>query len=252
MKPWQILGLMTLPVILFAAIWIWHTEQQRNEPVKLPNAPVERQVTQDDTVIPKKLYIDSLKSAQVLVGKPVWMQAGYQVEYFPYKAKHIDFAHQVGVLPGVQQLDVKAIVEQATPVSFHPRIGRGNQNVFVIFTEPGDPQGSNEQYAAPMGTIGGPSVEDGGSKYYFDDLLYYDDPHQLYSFWPSNVWKAIDAHQVIPGMSELETTMALGQIQDSGSSDYGNRTVHFNYGLHNEKSARVTFANNKATEIKGA
>ncbi len=247
MKTWQLLGLMTLPVLLFAIIWMYHLQQVRNAPVKLPNsADQQYHVTDDDTVVPKKLFIDSLASAKVLDGKPVWLQAGYQVEYFPYKAGYIDFAHQVGVLPGVQELDVKEIVEQSTPASFKTREGRGSKNVFILFTEPGD---ANE-YAAPMGTIGGPFAEDGGSKYYFDDLLYYDDPHKLYHFWPAPVWKAIDTHQVIPGMNELQTTMSLGQIQQSGSSDYGNRTVHFNYGLHNEKSASVTFVKNKATEIK--
>jgi len=246
LKSWQIVGLMTLPVLLIAAIWIWHVEQVRNAPVSLPSGPPQHIITNEEAVVPKKLFIDSLASAQVLVGKPVWLQAGYQVEYFPYKAKHIDFAHQVGVLPGIQQLDVKAIIEQSTPPTFRTREGRGDKNIFVVFTEPG----SEVEFAAPMGTIGGPFLGAGESKYYFDDLLYYDDPHKLYNFLPANVWKAIDAHQVIPGMTEMETTMSLGQIQDSGSSDYGNRTVHFNYGLHNEKSASVTFVKNKATEIK--
>lgn len=246
MKPWQIISLMTLPVVLFAAFWIWHTESVRNAPVKVATAPERPKLTEDQTVIPRKLFIDSMKSAQVLVGKPVWLQAGYQVEYFPYKAQRIDFAHQAGVLPGAQQLDVKAIVEEATPSSFKTRLGRGEKNVFIIFTEPG----SVDEYAAPMGTIGGPYMEGGASKYYFDDLLYYDDPHQLYHFWPADVWKAVDAHRVIKGMNELQTTMSLGQIQDSGSSDYGNRTVHFSYGEHNEKSASVKFEGNKATDIK--
>ena len=249
MKQWQIIGLMTLPVILFAAFYIWHTEQERNAPIATHKAP-ERLITQDETVIPKKLFIDSVPSAKVLIGKPVWMQAGYQVEYFPYRAKHIDFAHQVGVLPGVEALTIKDVIEQTTPASFTSRIGRGDKNVFMIFTEPGKPGANDDEYAAPMGTIGGPYATTGESKYYFDDLLYYDDPHQLYKFWPADVWKAVDAHQVIPGMNELQATMSLGQIQDSGSSNYGNRTVNFNYGEHNEKKASVTFVNNKATEIK--
>jgi hypothetical protein len=237
---------MTLPVLMIAAIWIWHIEQERKTAANLPNAVVERPLTDEETVVPRKLFIDSLKSAQDLVGKPVWLQAGYQVEYFPYKAKHIDFAHQVGVLPGVQELDIKAVIEQATPPSFTTRLGRGSKNIFAIFTESGNP----DEFAAPMGTVGGPFLEPGETKYYFDDLLFYDDPHQLYHFFPANVWKAIDAHQVIPGMSEIQTTMSLGQIQQSDSSDYGNRTVHFNYGQHNEKQASVTFEKNKATQIK--
>ena len=246
MKPWQIISLMTLPVLLIAAFYAWHIQQLRNEPVKVPGLVERPRLTADQAVIPKKLFIDSIKSANVLIGKPVWLQAGYQVEYFPYTARHIDFAHQVGVLPGAQELDVKSIVEQAAPASFNSRIGRGDKNVFVIFSEPG----RSGEFAMPMGTIGGPIAGAGESKYYFDDLLYYDDPHKLYSFWPAPIWKAIDAHQVIPGMNEMQTTMALGQIQSSGSSNYGNRTVSFNYGEHNEKSASVTFENNKATKIQ--
>jgi hypothetical protein len=246
MKPWHAITLMTLPVLLFAALWIWHTEKERNAPVKLPNVPEQRPITQDETVVPRKLFIDSLKSAQVLVGKPAWMQAGYQVEYFPAKGGHIDFAHQVGVLPPIQELDIKQVVAQSTPASFHPRIGRGDKNIFVLFTEPGKP----DEYAAPFGTIGGPSVDAAGAAYYFDDLLFYDDPHKLYSFWPASVWKAIDNHKVIPGMNEMQATMSLGQIQNFGSSDYGNRTVGYDYGEHNEKRASITFEHNKATEIK--
>ena len=151
-------------------------------------------------------------------------------------------------MPTVEELTVKDVIEQAAPASFTSRIGRGDRNIFMIFTEPG----RTDEYAAPMGTVGGPYATTGESKYYFEDLLYYDDPHQLYNYWPADIWKAIDAHQVIAGMNELQTTMALGQIQQSGSSSYGNRTVHFTYGEHNEKQASVTFVDNKATEIKAS
>jgi hypothetical protein len=42
------------------------------------NRAPERKITQDDLVIPRKMYIDDLKSAKELRGKTVWMQAGYQ------------------------------------------------------------------------------------------------------------------------------------------------------------------------------
>jgi hypothetical protein len=246
MKPWQIIGLMTLPVLLFGALYIYHLQQQRNAPISIKPAFVQRPITEDETVVPKKLFIDSLPSAKVLVGKPVWLQAGYQVDYYPYRAGKIDFAHPLGVLPGAQELIVKNVILQSAPATFKSRLGRGDRNIFMIFTKPDSP----ETEAATFGIVGGPGMSTNESRYYFDDLLYYDDPHQRYHFWPADIWKAIDAHQVIPGMNELQATMSLGQIQDSASSNYGNRTVNFNYGEHNEKRASVTFVNNKATVVK--
>ena len=60
-------------------------------------------------------------------------------------------------------------------------------------------------YATPIGAIQG-----NNEVYYCDILFYYDDPHTIYDNWPKEVWTAIDAHQVKPGMSELETRMSIG------------------------------------------
>ena len=43
-------------------------------------------MTQDDLVIPRKMYIDDLKSAKELDGKTVWMQAGYQLTITPIES----------------------------------------------------------------------------------------------------------------------------------------------------------------------
>ena len=85
MKPWKVMALVTLPVLLFAAWRIWSIYQERHEPVLIKQGPPERKITQDDLVIPRKLYIDDLKSAKELDGKTVWMQVGYQLDYYPYR-----------------------------------------------------------------------------------------------------------------------------------------------------------------------
>jgi hypothetical protein len=77
--------------------------------------------------------------------------------------------------------------------------------------------------------------------------LYYGDPHKLYSNWPGNVWQAIDQHQVKPEMSELQTMMAVGQVAQSDSSDYGNRTVTYTAG---DRKITVTFAHDQATQVQ--
>jgi hypothetical protein len=50
-------------------------------------------------------------------------------------------------------------------------------------------------------------------------------------------------------MTELETAMALGVMQQSDSSNYGNRTVEYDAG---GKHWSVTFENDKATQIEQA
>jgi hypothetical protein len=47
-------------------------------------------------------------------------------------------------------------------------------------------------------------------------------------------------------MTELETAMALGVMQQSDSSNYGNRTVQYNAGGTHWS---VTFENDKATQV---
>ena len=198
----------------------------------------ERPLTNDEMVQPRKLYIDDLKSARDLIGKPVWIQAGYEMDYYPYNARHVDFAHHAGVLPSVERLDIKDIVTEKVPASLEDRIAHGDKQAFAVFTMPGD----EKEYATPIGTMQGTD-----SSYYCDNIFYYDDPHQMYKFWPADVWQAIDAHQPKQGMSELEVAMALGVIQQSQSSDYGNRIVTYDAG---GKHWSVTFENDKATSVQ--
>jgi hypothetical protein len=239
MKPWKVVALLTLPMLLFAAWRIWSLYKERHEPVAVKQEPPEHKITQDELVIPRKMYIESLKSARKeLKGQTVWMQSGYQLEYYPYRGGSIVFSQKLGPLPSNQQLQVEDVVEVATPAHWLSRIPRGEKNIFLIVRKPGDPA----EYAVPMG-----EVEGGNEEFHMDDLLYYDDPHKLYSYWPASVWQAIDQHQVEPGMSELQTMMSVGQVAQSGSSDYGNRTVTYTAG---ERKITVTFAADKATEVQ--
>jgi hypothetical protein len=238
MKTWQKLALIVLPAILIAAIGIWRINVARNKPPAIPKQAQETHLSDEQMVQPRKLFIDDLKSAKDLIGKPVWVQAGYEMAYYTYAGHHVDFAHKVGVLPSVQRLDVKDVVEEKVPANVETRIPRGSAQAFVVFTMPGDAK----EYATAVGTIQGSD-----STWYCDNVLYYDDPHQMYNFWPANLWQAIDAHQPKPGMTELETAMALGVMQQSNSSDYGNRTVHYNAG---PVRWAVTFENDKATQVE--
>jgi hypothetical protein len=239
MKPWKVAVLLTLPVLLFAAWRIWSIYQERHEPVAVKQPPPERKITQDDLVNPRKMYIQSLKSAkQELKGQTVWMQVGYQLEYYPYRGGAPVFSQKMGLLPSIQELQVQDVVEVPTPPRWVSRIPRGSKNIFLIFRKPGD----HTEYAVPVG-----EVDEGNEEFRMDDLLYYDDPHKLYHLWPANVWQAVDQHQVTPGMSELQTMMSVGQVAHSDSTDYGNRTVTYTAG---DRQITVTFAGDKATKVQ--
>ena len=238
MKTWQKFVLSTLLVLAVFGIRIYFVWRERHEPIVQKQLRQERPVTDDDLVQPRKLLIDDLKSAKELIGKPVWIQAGYELEYFPYTDHTISFAHKIGVLPSAQNLDVKDIVLAEAPASLASRLPKGDKQVYAVFQLPDDAK----QYATAIAYIQGTD-----STYYCDDVFFYDDPHQMYKHWAADVWQAIDQHQPKPGMSELQVAMALGMIQQSDSSSYGNRTVHYDAG---GKQWNVSFQKDKATNVQ--
>ncbi len=238
MKQWKIIGLITLGVVLIFGVRIYLLWRERQNPGVQPQVQKQEPLTADDLVQPRKLYIDDLKSAKALAGKPVWIQAGYQLDYYPYTAHHINFAKSVGLLPSAQRLDVTDMIEVKAPKTEKSRIPAGDKQVFAVFKEPGDAK----EYATPVGYVQGAD-----SKFYCDDVFFYDDPHVLYKHWPADVWKTIDAHQAKTGMSELQVMMALGNLQQSDSSDYGNRTVTYDVA---GKNVTVSYEKDKATSVK--
>lgn len=239
MKTWQKIALVIVPPIVIVGIGILIIQHKRSEPGVQQAKPQERQLSEDEMVQPRKLFIDDLKSAKDLIGKPVWIQAGYELDYYPYAGHRVDFAKKAGVLPAAEKLNIQDIVTQKVPASVPSRIPRGNEQAFAVFTINGD----TKEYATAIGTIQGSD-----STYYCDNVFYYDDPHTMYNFWPKDVWQAIDAHHPIQGMNELQTAMALGVMQQSDSSNYGNRTVEYNAGGQHWS---VTFEDDKAVAVHG-
>jgi hypothetical protein len=240
MKSWQVIGAITLLIFAIAAWRIISYERERNSPGIMPNKPATRAVTEDQLTFVRKMLIDSMKSARALNGKSVWMRTGYTVPYYPYRTGRIAFTHQTGWLPPTQELQVKEFVEAVTPPDWNSSIPRGPKNVFVVFTEPG----RDGEFAAPVATLDGAN-----STWACDDIFFYDDPRTLYH-WPPDVWQAVEQHTAKQGMSEFQTTMALGNLQQSDSKDYGNRTVKYVTADQGQmRHVSVAFANDKATSV---
>jgi hypothetical protein len=187
----------------------------------------------DYFVTPKKLYPYDLKSAQELTKQPVWVKVGYAVTYFPYdtSAHHADFAHPSGRFLPIEKLQVQRVVTDVPP-------GGEDRQVMAVFEKNG------RNYAFSVGRVT-------RGNYYFimNDLLFIQDPHQLYDHWSPEIWQAIDAHQIKAGMNELQAVMAIGMGIPQGSGNFGSRTLQYSNGGH---PLTVRFEGGKAVEIDGA
>jgi hypothetical protein len=184
----------------------------------------------DYYVTPKKLYPYDLKSAQQLTQQPVWVKEGYRYTYYPYNpaAKRADFKHDAGVLGPIEKLQIKNVVEVPGP--------GGQRQLVAVWEKDG------KSYAVPIGF-----ESDGQYKIYSDEMFYVQDPHDLYKFWPADVWQAIEQHEVKPGMNELQADFAIGMgVPDAGASSDEKIVRYPNGG----KPLVVTYGGGEATEIK--
>lgn len=209
--------------------------------------PAEPPLNPDAYVVPHKLYAYDLKSARALVGRPVWVREGYRFAYFPCapERERCDFQHQAGLLGPIQRLEVKDVIRVASPLA------PGQPQIMVLFEEEDQTKGGTKSeperktYGFSVGNVTGGS---GGSyRLYIDDMLYLDDPHQLYRHWPAEVWQAVDQHQVRKGMSELQVTFALGAGDLHGSGLGSTRVLTYPNG---GKPLVVTFEHDKVVDIQ--
>ncbi len=238
MKNWQKAALITLVTLTIGGIYVFSVFWNRRNPGVVPDRGPEQHETMDDVAVVRMMFITTFENAEKLQGTSIWMKNGYTMPYYPYEGGRIVFARRVGVIPSAQHLEIKKIIKAVPPAQVDDGIDHGTRQVFAVFALPG----SASLYATVIGAV------DGGQEQYFCDVLfYYDDPHTIYDNWPKNVWAAIDAHQVIAGMSELQTRMSIGQEQHGDGSGEGNRTVTYDQA---GKQWTVTFVNNHAASIK--
>jgi hypothetical protein len=187
----------------------------------------------DSYVSPKKLYPYDLKSARQLTQQPVWVKEGYRYTYYPYDSarKQVDFAHDGGLLLPIEKLAITDVVAAMPP-------GKGERRqVMAIFQKEG------KTFAVPIGF-----EVDEQYTIYSDEMLFVEDPHDLYKHWPPEVWQAVAQHQVNPGMNELQADFAIGMgVPDAGSSSSFERTVRYPNG---GKPLVVIYRDGKAAEVK--
>jgi hypothetical protein len=227
-KTTRIVQIVVLVAIVVAGINLYLTLRERRVGLMVAKQP-EAALDPDYYVTPKKLHPQDLKDAKELTRQPVWVRDGYRYAYYPY-AGHSDFEHLAGTLGPIEKLNIKDVVLDRTPGS------SSQKQVMAVFEK------DSKRYAFPIG------VDDNGDyKIYSDEMLFIQDPHELYKHWPAEVWKAIDNHEVKPGMNEIQAFFAIGVGSPEGTGMSNPRIVDFPDNGH---PLRITFTNGKATKIQ--
>ena len=208
----QLILTLALVVTGVRLAWIlYERHQDAIETQKKPSAPLNP----DYYVHPTKLRPYDLKSAKQLTQQPVWVRVGYAYSYFPYSAAphHADLAHEAGKLRPLEKLEIQDIVTGVSPEA------PGLRQILATFDLDG------QLYAVPIGRESA-----GDYSFYSDDMFFIEDPHQLYKHWPADIWRAIDAHQVKPGMSETQADFAIGIGLLEPGGDRTDRTLNYPNG----------------------
>jgi hypothetical protein len=192
----------------------------------------------DKYVTPRKIYPYDLKSAaKELVGKSMWVRPGAARAFYRYGATGADTNRKAGVLPTLGRLDVIGVVVQAVAVPMGPNLRIHRRELLAVFTAPWQPG----QFAVPIATENGDSYT-----FNVNDQFFFEDPHNLYSHWPPEVWAAVDRHEARKGMNELQVSFAVGPEIASSGGPYGNRWARYGDA---GGSTKVTFKDGKAVEI---
>lgn len=184
-------------------------------------------------VLPKKLYAYDLESARKLTQQPVWVKEGYRYTFYPYdsKRRRVEWEHEAGQLKPIQKLDIKDVVVVPGPPG-------GARQLVAVFEEEGEP------HAFSIGAVKG---ED-DYRIYADEMLFIQDPRQLYKHWSAEVWQAIEAGEVKPGMDEIQASFALGMGVPQRSDDPDVKTVVYPRG--GRQKTIVTYRKGKAVDIR--
>lgn len=245
-RSWRGLQIALFIVMIAVAVRLYLIYRERHEAPK-QNEEQPTALDADAYVVPKKVYAYDLKSARVLVGQPVWVKAGYGVAFYPYNpaTKHADIRQEAGALGPIQRIQITDIVQNPVPsdAEWHgPRGARfrihvNQQAVLAVYADAG------KSYAFPIG-----SAQNGDYHFLIDDLLFIQDPHQLYSHWPRETWQAIEQHQVEPGMNPTQVSFAIG-VPESANQEGDEQTMLYANDGH---PLTLTFRNSRVISVSPA
>lgn len=229
----QIVLLIAIVLAAVRAGWIFYQRYEENKHTQAGKqqgaAPA---LNPDYYVNPKKLHAYDLKSARDLTKQPVWVKEGYRYTYYPYEsATHrANLTQEAGLLLPLQRLQITDVVLSTSPAT------SSQKQVVAVFKDNG------KTYGFPIG------IESGGDyKIYADEMLFIQDPKELYKHWPADVWDSIEKHEIKPGMNELQADFAIGMGVPERSEDANVKTVKYPNGGN---PLTVTYRDGKVVDVK--
>lgn len=214
--------------------WERRAEQAREAEAELKKQAASR-LDADYYVVPRKLRAYDLKSARELTRQPVWVRDGHRYFYYAYDPaqKKADFRQPVGMLGPIERLQVTEIVTGVSPHS-------PQRQVLAVFEKQG------RAFAFSIGAIKSETYY-----IYADEMLYIQDPRELYRHWPEEIWQAVERGEVQKGMNEFQVTFAAGfgspERSPEQAGDAGVRIVQY---PRNGRPLRVTYRQGKVEAIE--
>jgi hypothetical protein len=208
--------IVLLLAMIMAGVRLLRVFQQRYESTealeKTTQKPATAPLPADYYVVPKKLHAYDLKSAEQLTKQPVWVREGYRFTFYPWDAarKRSDFDHAAGTLGPIERLEIRQVVLDRSPGS------PDQHQVMAVFEKEG------KSYAFPFG-----AERKGKFQIYADEMLYIQDPRELYRHWPADTWAAVERHQILPGMNEFQVTFAVGMGRPEPETEPGVKRVTY-------------------------
>lgn len=229
-KKIQIALALAIAVAAVRTVYVLYERHSDNKPEAQQQQSTPA-LNPDYYVTPKKLHAYDLKSARELTQQPVWVKEGYRYFYYPYNtATHrTDFAHEAGTLLPIQRLEIKDVVTDVAPNS------AGQKQVMALFEKDG------KTYSFQVGLF-----NEGDYKIYSDEMLFIQDPHDLYKHWSPDVWQSVEKHEVKQGMNELQADFAIGMGTPDRQDDPSWKTVHYPNGGN---PVTITYHDGKAVQI---
>lgn len=225
-----LLGVVVAAGRLALIFWERRAEQAQQAEAE-HKKQAESRLEADYYVVPRKLRAYDLKSARELTRQPVWARDGYRYTYYPYDAaqRKADFRRSAGMLGPLERLEIKDVVTGVSPDS-------PQRQVLAVFEKEG------RAFAFAIGAIKGDTYY-----IYADEMLFLEDPRELYRHWPPEIWQAIERGEVQRGMNENQVTFAAGFGRPERSSEAAVRIVQY---PRNGQPLRVTYRQGKVESIE--
>ena len=209
---------------------------QRSRPFTI-RQPVQKPLEKDYLVALPRFYVYDPEDAQKLVGKAVWVKAGYQAEYFSFPdSEKAPTSTSKQRFEPMEKITVQKIIQRPSAP------GNKDKEVLLVFHK------QNNTFATVVGFF---DSRESRYQMQLDDLFYLKDPHEIYAHWNQEVWRKVEAHQLEEGMTFAQVALSIGSGSLVATEAGGIQLYQFNRKPRAELGrTRVRFAEGRVKEFE--